>query len=112
MGDPQPSPAASSSTSAFSSSIHAFLDSQSQFTMDRLYSTPAGALAIFRSVPVLSGPESPPLVILYNEQLRTRRPRLLPPLARQVVLTLLWLESSMRKDDLLVWIRGADQPGQ
>lgn len=35
---------------AFTSSIHAYLDSQSQLTLTRLYSTPAGCLSIFRCV--------------------------------------------------------------
>ncbi|KAL7409438.1 transcription factor Tfb2-domain-containing protein [Mrakia frigida] len=75
------SSSSSSSSPSFTGSIHTYLDSQSQLTLARLYSTPAGCLAIFR---------------------------LLPPLPRQIVLSLLWLETPMRKDDLLVWMKGEE----
>lgn len=49
VGGPS-SGASADGSSAFTSSIHSYLDSQSQLTLTRLYSTPAGCLSIFRCV--------------------------------------------------------------
>lgn len=61
-----------------SETINHFLDRQPQQTLVRLYQRPANALAVFR---------------------------LLPPMARQLVMHLLFLDAPMATADYMVWVR-------
>jgi transcription initiation factor TFIIH subunit 4 len=70
--------AAGSSSAVGQDSINAFLDRQPQTTLSRLYQRPANCLAVFR---------------------------LLPTLARQQIMALLFLDAPLPVKEASVWIR-------
>lgn len=96
MATTQSAEAPSQNESA-SHSLLAFLQSQSQNTLTRLYQRPSSCLSIFRSVSY-----SDPHLRYHTTYCSCRS--LLGPLERQVVMNLLWLDSAIAATTLSAWV--------
>ncbi|KAA1130906.1 RNA polymerase II transcription factor B 52 kDa subunit [Puccinia graminis f. sp. tritici] len=83
-------------TADFSSALYAFLNALPKLTLARLYNTPASCLAIFRSLTLSCLIESS-LIFCFSPS------RLLPLIARHLVLNLLWSDHSINKSQLELW---------